>query len=181
MTEPFLLAMPGEPDDGAWSMRAPVDFRDPTKCIALVPMTSRIMGSDRGLFTEEEIKADPQVLKSAKANTSRNPIRVGDADTDYVSIRSNKTGVPCAAMFFLEGREKLFKAVQAEDIENYYIIFITQDEVLLARKSDFPVSNIKRTVKNIRNKMQSLYPEGCPVLATEVFTYDKSIRRYVEA
>lgn len=181
MTEPFLLAMPGKPDGDAWSMRAPADFRDPTKCISLVPMTSRIMGADRELYTEAEIKSDPQFLRSAKSNTARNAIRVGDGDADWVSVRSNRTGVPCAAMFFLDGREKLFGAIHAENIEDYYIIFITQDEVLLARKADFPLSNIKRTVKNIRNKMQSLYPEGCPVLATEVFVYDKSARRYEEA
>lgn len=180
MTEPFLLAMPGEPDDGAWYERAPVEFRDPVKSICLIPMTSRVMASDRGLFTDAEIAEDPQLLKAARSNTMKNNIRKNDADNDYVSVRSNRTGMPCAAMFFMPNREKLFEALKCQP-DRYYFIFITQDEVLLASREEFQLSNIKRTTRNIRNKLMSLYPEGCPVLATEVFAYDRDARKYIEA
>ncbi len=179
MTEPFLLAMPSEPEDGAWFERAPVEFRDPTRSICLVPMTTRIMASDRALYSEDEVRADPQFLKSARSNTAKNAIRRSD-DGDYVSVRSSRTGMPCAAMFFLQGREKLFDAVKI-DPDRYYIVFITQDEVLFADRADFQLSNIRRTTKNISNKLRSLYPDGCPILATEVFCYDKAQRKYVEA
>ena len=180
MTEPFLLAMPGAPDvEGAWHETAPVEFRDPAKSICLVPMTSRISAADRGLMTDEEIRADPAFLKSARANTSRNAVRRG-TEGEYLSVRSNKTGMPATAMFFMAGREKLFDALGIDPGEHYFI-FITQDETLLARKSDLHLSNIRRTTRNIKNKLASLYPEGCPVLATEVFVYDKDARKYKEA
>lgn len=179
MTEPFLLAMPGEPEDGIWRQPAPMEFRNPLSSVCLVIMTSRIIAGDRGMYTEAEIKADPQIVKSAADNTASNKLRM-NTDNDFISIRSNKTRQPCAAAFLLPGRRRLFSNLRL-DPSQYYFVFITQDEVLMAQKDKFKPSAIRKVTASMANKIRSLHPEGCPIVATEVFSYDPESDSYQEA
>lgn len=178
MIEPFLFLMNGELEKPAYCEIAPVEFKNPNRVLSLVPVTSRILTLDRDFYTEEEIEADKTIWKSAYENTLKNQIRK-NTDNDFISVRSNKTDVPCAAAFMLKGREKMFKALDI-NIENYYIIFITPDEVLFAEKAKYKPTQIRKVTANIKNKLNSLCPQNPPTLAVEVFEYDEENSKYVE-
>ena len=179
MTEPFLYIINGTPDKPIYSETAPVQFKNPTKSLSLIPMTSRIMSMDRGFFTIDEINNDKSILKTAYENTAKNKIRK-NTDNDFISVRSSKTEVPCAAAFMLRGKDKLFKALEI-NISEYYIIFITPDEVLFAEKQKFKPTQIKKITANIKNKLKSLFTgDNDPVLAVEVFVYDETQNEYIE-
>ena len=78
----------------------------------------------------------------------------------------------------LNSKHKLFAALNI-DIDDYYIIFITPDEVLFADKSKFKPTQIKKVTTNIKNKMTAICSDS-PILAAEVFIYDKDEDKYVE-
>lgn len=179
MTEPFMYLIDGALEEPLYCEPAPVDFKNPLNRMSLVPMTSRIMSMDRGFYTSEEVRADGGILKSAYRNTLSNRVS-RNTDNDFVSIRSDKTEMPCAAAFMLSSREKLFDALGIA-VDDYYVIFITSDEVMFAKKSDFKPTQIRKVTANIRNKLNSLFPDNSPVLRTEVFVYDRDERRYKEA
>lgn len=178
MVEPFMYIFEGELEAPEYSEPAPVEFKNPTRMLSLIPITSRILSLDRTPYTIEELEADKSILKSAYENTSKNKIRK-NTDNDFISVRSAKTDVPCVAAFMLKSREKLF-AVLDITIDDYYIIFITPDEVLFAEKAKFKPTQIKKVTSNIKNKMNSLFPDGSPILSTEVFVYDQENEKYIE-
>ena len=177
MTEPFMYIFNGELEKPIYSNPAPVEFKNPMKILSLMPITSRILSLDRQPFTTEEIENDPDILKMAYDNTSKNKIRK-NTDNDFISVRSSKTDVPCTAAFMLNSKHKLFAALNI-DIDDYYIIFITPDEVLFADKSKFKPTQIKKVTTNIKNKMTAICSDS-PILAAEVFIYDKDEDKYVE-
>ena len=178
MTEPFLYLVGLKPDAPAYSEKAPADFKDPSQGLYMLPMTSRILAGDRGLYTEDEIKGDPNILKAASANTSKNQIRK-NVDNDFISVRSNKTDMPCSVLFMLKGREKTLSMLGI-DPDKFYAIFITSDETMFAEKAKYKPTQIKKILRNIENKMNSMYPNASPVLSTGIFEYDKEAARYVE-
>ena len=75
MTEPFMYIFNGELEKPIYSNPAPVEFKNPMKILSLMPITSRILSLDRQPFTTEEIENDPDILKMAYDNTSKNKIR----------------------------------------------------------------------------------------------------------
>ena len=178
MTEPFLYLISRELDPPFYCERAPVDTRDPSQGLWLVPMTSRILSNDRGFYTDDELETDKLILKSANANTLKNRI-CKSTDNEFLSVRSNKGEVPCAAMFMLKGRSKIFEAIKI-DPKDYYIIFITADEVMFAEKSKYKPTQIKKVLASIKNKMNSLFPDASPVLSTAIFEYNPEVSRYIE-
>lgn len=178
MTEPFLYLIPGEPEAPAYSEKAPVDFKDAAGGFWLIPMTSRILSGDRELYSVSEIESNPGIMKAASVNTMKNMIRK-NTDNDFISIRSNRTNMPCAALFMLKGREKAWKAAGI-DPSAYYIMFVTSDEVMFADKSKFKPAQIRKVMSNIRNKMTSLFPGASPMLSTSIFEYDGGSGRYIE-
>lgn len=178
MIEPFLYVMNGTLEEPAYYEIAPVEFKNPMNSLTLVPITSRILSMDREFYTTDEIKADPNIMRMANENMIKNQIRK-NTDNDFISIRSNKTDVPCAAVFLLPNREKMFKALGI-DINDYYVIFITSDEVLFAEKAKFKPTQIRKLTANMKNKMTSLCPNGSPILCTEVFQYDQETSKYIE-
>lgn len=178
MIEPFLYTISGELEDPAYCEPTPVEFKNPNRVLTLVPVTSRILTLDRDFYSKEEIKADKMILKAARENTMKSQIRK-NTDNDFISIRSNKTEIPCVAAFMLQNREKLFKALNIE-IDDYYVVFITPDEILFAEKAKYKPTQIRKVTANIRNKLNSLCQDNTPILATEVFEYDKEQSKYVE-
>lgn len=178
MVEPFLYTINRELEDPAYCEPAPVEFKNPNHVLTLVPVTSRILTLDRDFYSKEEIKADKMILKAARENTMKSQIRK-NTDNDFISIRSNKTEIPCVAAFMLQNREKLFKALNIE-IDDYYVVFITPDEILFAEKAKYKPTQIRKVTANIRNKLNSLCQDNTPILATEVFEYDKEQSKYVE-
>ena len=177
MTEPFMIPILGEPEN-AYFDKAPVDFKNPVETISLIPMTSRILAGDRPLYTADEVKNDSNILKYAYENTQKNQLRK-NTDNDFISVRSNKTNIPCTALFMSKNREKTFVALGI-DIKDYYIIFITMDEIMFAEKKNYKPSQIKKIITNIKNKMNSLCPDANPVLSTKIFEYDCEVNRYIE-
>ena len=169
MNEPYLLAVTALPDADVWHEKAPVDFKDPDRAVYLVPVTPRILSLERGMYTPEEVKADPELIKSAITNTRKNRLR-RNVENDFVSLRSDNTQVPCVPMFLMDNRETVFKAL-AMDPMDYYIVFITPDEVLMADRNKFKPSIIRRMVDSINNRITSLYPNDTPILCKEVFEY----------
>lgn len=178
MTEPFLYTLNNIPDDSAYYEIAPVQFKNPNKSLYLIPLTSKILASTRGFYTKEEIDENKSIIKSAYDNTAKNQLRK-NTDNDFISIRSNKTDIPCAATFMTPNRHRLFKAIEI-DITDYYIIFITADEVLLAEKATIKPTQIRKVLNNIKNKMTSLFPQASPVLTTTIFVYNMEDDCYVE-
>lgn len=178
MIEPFLYLISGEPEAPAYAEKAPVDFKDAAAGLWLIPMTSRILSGDRPLYSAEEIEKDPGIMRAASANTVKNQIRK-NTDNDFVSIRSNRTEMPCAALFVSKGRDKAFKAAGI-DPSAYYAIFITADEIMFADKSKYKPAQIRKVIASIRNKMASLFPNASPVLSAAIFEYDGGSGRYVE-
>lgn len=177
--EPYLLAMPGPPDDPeAWYLEAPVDFKDPSKHITLIIASSRILSGDRPLYSKTEVKADPALADTALRNTHTNRLSRGKGN-DFLSLRSNSTGIPAAAAFLTDGREKIFRAAGVDPYQ-YYFVFLTADEVLLTEKSGLKPSAIRRLVKNAENRLRSSYHDDAPILSTEVLEYGTD-RRYHEA
>ncbi len=169
MNEPYLLAVATPPDDGIWHEKAPVDFKDPDRGIYLVPVTPRVLSQERAMYTEDEVKADPEFVKAAIVNTRKNRLR-RNTDNDFISLRSDNTQIPCTSMFFMDNRETVFKALAVDPID-YFIVFITSDEVLMADRIKFRPSNIRRMVDSIVNRISSLYPDDTPILCKEVFEY----------
>ena len=178
MNEPFLylIAQPLEPP--YYCEKAPVEFRNPVMGLYVIPMTSRILSGDRDFFTEGEIRADKSILKAAGSNTAKSSIRK-NVDNEFMSIRSNRSGIPCTAVFMLSNREKTFELLNI-DPDEYYMMPITPDEMMFAEKSKYKPAQIKKTLANIKNKMSSLFPDGSPVLTVSVFEYDKERHAYVE-
>ena len=177
MTEPFIIPILGEPEN-AYFDTAPIDFKNPVETISLIPMTSRILTGDRAFYTKDEIENNKNILKEAYDNTNKNPLR-RNTDNDFISVRSNKTGVPCTALFMSKNRERTFKALDI-NINDFYIIFITMDEVMFAEKANYKPTQIKKIITNIKNKMSSLCPDGNPILSTKIFEYDAEVCRYIE-
>lgn len=177
MTEPFMYIFEGELEKPEYSEPAPIEFKNPMRMLSLMPITSRILSLDRTPYTIDELKDNPDILKMAYENTSKNKIRK-NTDNDFISVRSSKTEVPCTAAFMLNSKHKLFSALNI-DIDDYYIIFISPDEVLFADKTKFKPTQIKKVTINIKNKMTTICNDS-PVLATEVFVYDKDNDKYVE-
>ena len=188
LPEPFLFAMPSDPGGDIWSEKAPVDFRDPSKGIWLVPMTGRIMAGDRGLYTRDEMRDDQGILRQAYAVMSKTKVSryVG---ADFTGVRAKDGSPPCAARFFMPGRDQAVRLAISGDrdrpldereLPHWYFIFLTPDEVLFARKRDGTgLSNIRRLVEEMAANLASVYPDVPPVLSTEVFEYANG--RYVEA
>jgi len=178
MIEPYLYVFDGMLDKPLYSELAPVEFKNPNRMLSLIPMTNRILTLNREPFTVDEIEANRTILQQAYENTTKNKLRK-NTDNDFISIRSNETEVPCAAGFLIPTKSKLFTALNI-DINNYYIIFITPDEVLLANKEKFKPTQIRKVTANIKNKMNSLFTADSPILCTEVFTYVAEEDKYVE-
>lgn len=178
MVEPYLYVFDGMLDKPLYSELAPVEFKNPQKMLSLMPMTSRILTLGREPFTVDEIEKDSSILKQSYENTTKNKLRK-NTDNDFISIRSNETEIPCAAGFLIPSRQKLFTALNI-DINDYYIVFITPDEVLLADKQKFKPTQIRKVTANIKNKMNSLFTADSPILCTEVFIYDSEADKYVE-
>lgn len=179
MLEPFLLALPEAPAPDIWREEAPVSFKDMTKKIYLVPMSSRIQAGDRGMYAVSEIEADPSIVKSARNNTLRNRLRK-NTDNDFISIRSNGTETPCAAAFLCSGRMNAFESLKIGRIQDYYVVFMTPDEVLFADKEKLKPANIRRILSSIRNRVVSMYRDDAPILSMEVLEYDTGTDRYEE-
>lgn len=179
MLEPFLLALPETPGPETWREEAPIDFKDMTKRIYLVPMSSRIQAGDREFYTVDEVKSDPSIVRSARNNTLRNKLRK-NTDNDFVSIRSNGTETPCAAAFLCDGRTNAFDSLKIGRIQDYYAIFVSPDEVLFADKEKLRPANIRRILASIRNRVVSIYGDGAPILSMEVLEYDTGTDRYTE-
>lgn len=179
MLEPFLMTLPEAPDPEIWREDAPIDFKDMTKKICLVPMASRIQAGDRGFYTVAEIEADPSIIKSARNNTLRNRLRK-NTDNDFISIRSNGTETPCAAAFLCSGRMNAFESLKIGRIQDYYVVFMTPDEVLFADKEKLRPANIRRILTSIRNRVVSMYKGDAPILSMEVLEYDTGTDRYEE-
>lgn len=179
MLEPFLMALPEAPDPSIWREEAPIDFKDMTRKIFLVPMSSRIQAGDRGMYTVAEVEEDPSVIKSARNNTLRNRLRK-NTDNDFISIRSNGTDTPCAAAFLCNGRMNAFESLKIGRIQDYYVIFMTPDEVLFADKEKLRPANIRRILTSIRNRVMSMYRTDAPILSMEVLEYDTGTNRYEE-
>lgn len=180
MLDPFLLALAAPPETGIWREEAPIDFRDPLKKICLVPVTERIMAGGRGFYTEAEIEADPSIIASARRNIMQNKLRK-NLDNDFVSVRSNRTDTPCAAVFMSKGRETAFEALRIGRMQDFYTVFVTPDEVLFADKSRLKPANIRRVMSSIKNRVSSIFPEDAPILSMEVLEYDPGTGRYTEA
>lgn len=178
MFEPFFIVINSEPENHIYFEHAPVEFKNPTKGLYLIPMTSRILALDRGLYTVEEVNENKAWLQTAMTNTIKNALRK-NTDSDFISIRSNKSSMPCAAIFMINNPEKIFNSLSL-NIDDYYVIFITSDEVMFAEKSKYKPTQIKKIIMSIKNKMNSLCPDASPILATEIFEYDKEVNRYVE-
>lgn len=171
MIEPFLYLINRRLEDGIYSEKAPADFKDPDQGLYMIPMTSRVLAGDRGFYTEAEIAADKAIMDAARANTRKNQIRK-NVDNDFISIRSSQTGMPCAVIFMLKSREKTFEKIGI-DPEKYYMMFITADEALFAEKAKYKPTQIRKILSNIKNKMNSTYPDASPVLSTAIFEYIK--------
>lgn len=176
--EPYVTLINGQPKKPAYYQPAPLAFKDPHKIMSLIPVDESVLSGERDFYTVDEMKANETLLKSAYDNTARNMLRKF-TDEEFLSVRSAKTGIPCAAAFMLSTKNMLFQALSL-DISQYYIIFITYDEVMLAEKEKFKPAAIRKTVTNIRNKMSSVFKDASPVLCTEVFVYDKENDRYEE-
>lgn len=179
MLEPFLLALPETPGPDIWREDAPIDFKDMTRKLYLVPMSSRIQAGDRGMYTIDEIKDDPSVIRSSRHNTLRNRLRK-NTDNDFISIRSNGTDTPCAAAFLCDGRMNAFESLKIGRIQDYYVIFVSPDEVLFADREKLRPSNIRRILASIKNRVVSMYRDDAPILSMEVLEYDTGTDRYTE-
>ena len=57
-------------------------------------------------------------------------------------------------------------------------MFITPDEILLADKSEYPLTTLKKTVRSIRNQLESKKPGV--LLSMEVLEYDAETDTYRE-
>lgn len=164
--------------DPYYAEDCPLVFKDPKKSLKMIPINNDILLENRPLFTTDEINQDKSILKEAKNNTSMNRVRKFD-DHDFISIRSADTDIPIGASFMLNIKEKLFQKLKLEPTE-YFIIFITPDEILLADKTKYNKTNIKKNISAIQNKLKSKYGAESPILLTEVFYYDKDSKTYIE-
>ena len=188
MNEPFMLAVSGRPEESIWRYEAPVRFKNPDRAICLVPMDTPVMSGDRPMYTVPELESGSAVWKAAIDNTALVPLRMS-TENDMVSIRSSKAaGTPCAAVLLLPGSKRRAKVMAPvdeylkkngmPDIAGHYFVFITQDEVLLADKAKIKPSILKKTIRSIKNQLESQDP--ALLLSTEVLEYDKDEDEYRE-
>lgn len=180
MKEPFMMPSSQTPTDGVYSVNTRIEFKDPARKIVLVPMDTQIMSGERQCYTTQECEANNAIWKSAIENTAQiEPIV--NTDNDLVSIRSAKSsGTPCAALLLLPGknrRARLLRVItdnlakkKLPPAQDHYFIFITPDEILLADKAKFKPSVLRKTIRNIKNRLASTNP-GL-LLSTEVLEYD---------
>jgi len=179
MAEPYYFLTSIPIPEPYYSEIAPVEFKQPDKKLYMVPLTEAIKTSVRDFFTRDELAEDKTILKMTANNTMKNHLRI-NTDNDFISIRSAKTQIPCAVSFMMPNKKAVFKVLNIDNILDYYIIFITSDEIMLAEKDKFKPTQIKKTITNIKNKMATLCPTDTPILATEIFVYDAEADRYVE-
>ena len=182
MVEPFLYPIMATPGGNIYYEKTPTEFKNPRISMSLIPMNSRIIAGDRQFFTKDEIEADPILLRSAYENTIKNKLRISDKDK-FISVRAAKNNdkeIPCAACFMITTvNEKLFKTLNI-DIDDFYIIFITPDEVLFAPQK-LKITEVRKEIQNIKNKMSSIFNDDAPILTTRIFIYDKERMMYFEA
>ncbi len=182
--EPYIALLIDKPERPIHSEKAPVEFKNPRRELSMIVMTDEIIRGYRSFYLEDEIKKNPSIWQNACSMSIRNKLKATEIE-DYISIRSNGTQIPCAASFMMPKREKIFNAIQPAggtkvDITDYYIIFVTHDEILIADKSKKKPSDIKKDVIDIRNKASYMYKEASPFLCAEVFTYDREKQLYIE-
>lgn len=180
MIEPFMMAVSGVPGSGTYSCKAPIRFKDPARAVSLVPVNSAILCGDKPFYTEAQAKADDTIWKSAIDNTARIGLRAS-TENDLVSIRSSlDAGTPGSAVLLLPGRVRRTRLMQAlsESLkskgkpaaQDCWFVFITPDEILLADKSEYPLTVLKKTIRSIRNQLDSKNPGV--LLSAEVLEYD---------
>lgn len=188
MIEPFMMAVSGIPDPGTYSCRTPIKFKDPSRAVSLVPVNSAILSGDRPFYTVAQAKADDTIWKSAIDNTAQIGLRAS-TDNDLVSIRSSRdAGTPGAAVLLLPGRVRRARLMQALSdslrakgkpaAQDCWFVFITPDEILLADKSEYPLTTLKKTIRSIRNQLESKNPGV--LLSAEVLEYDAENDTYRE-
>lgn len=188
MLEPFMLAMSGKLDERIYSHKTPIRFKDPTRAINLIPVDSGILSGDKPLYTRSQVSADEAIWKSAVDNTARIGLRAS-VENDLISIRSAQSArTPGAAALLLPGRNrrnKIFqtlsenlKAKGKPNVQDCLFVFITPDEILLADKSEFPLTTLKKTIRSIKNQLSSRNAES--LLSAEVLEYDPTDDIYRE-
>ena len=180
MTEPFMFATSAELPPGTYSYRAPVRFKDPEKAIRLILMDTPVMAGDREFYSADYVAENTDYAKAAIDNTAQIGFRLS-RDRDVVSIRSSKaSGIPCAAALLLQGPKRRARIMAAitdmlkkngmPDAGSHYFVFVTPDEILMADKSKLRPGVLRKTLRNIKNRLES----GDPgiLLSTEVLEYD---------
>ncbi|MCM1296337.1 MAG: hypothetical protein NC311_12430 [Muribaculaceae bacterium] len=189
MLEPFMLATSSLPDGDVWFHKANIEFHDPGRRICLLPMSTPVIACDRPFYTKDECEADNgRLWKAAVDNTANIPLRISVSD-DLVSLRSAKSaGTPCAGVLLLPGGKRISRLMGSVDAilknkkmppaADHYFVFITPDEILLADKAKLKASVLKKTVKNIRNRLAE--ENKSLLLATEVLEYDAEDNVYHE-
>lgn len=189
MMEPFMMASSATLDGRFWQVSAKLRFKDPDKRIILVPMTSEIMAGDRPMYTRAECEADDTIWKNAIDNTARIGLRIS-VENDLVSVRSSKSAdTPGTAALLLPGQKRRARILQSltdslhgkklPGAAEHYFVFITPDEVLMADRSRFTPSVLRKMVRSIKNQLESSNP-GL-LLSTEVMEYDPDKDVYREA
>lgn len=188
MIEPFMMAVSGRPDPAVYTCRTPIKFKDPNRAISLIPVSSEILSGDRPFYTVEQAKADDTIWKSAIDNTAQIGLRAS-TENDLISIRSTADAkTPGAAVLLLPGKNRRIRLFQAlaENLrskgkpapQDCWFVFITPDEILLADKSEYPLTTLKKTVRSIRNQLESKKPGV--LLSMEVLEYDAETDTYRE-
>ena len=188
MKEPFMMPSPDLPPEGTYFINTHIEFKTANRSIVLIPMNISIISGDRACYTVQECEADTSIWKSAVENTANIDVTV-NTDGDFVSIRSARSeDTPCGALLLLPGknrRTRLLRMISEKlrqkkmpDAQDHYFIFITPDEILLADKSKFKLTVVRKTIKNIRNRLTSTDP-GL-LLSTEVLEYDADEDVYKE-
>lgn len=188
MLEPFMLAMSGKPDGHVYSHRTPIRFKDPARAISLIPIDSGILSGDKPLYTSAQVSADETIWKSAVDNTARISLRIS-VENDLVSIRSAQSArTPGAAALLLPGRNRRNKIFQTLSenlkakgkpvVQDCLFVFITPDEILLADRSEFPLTTLKKTVRSVKNRLSNRNAES--LLSAEVLEYDPTDDIYRE-